>query len=77
MRVWCSGNMRAFQALVTGSIPVTRSEPSGSYSPIAQLAEYLTVNQSVPGSSPGGGVIGINNKSYTDNNGKNRNTNLC
>ena len=24
MRVWCSGNMRAFQALVTGSIPVTR-----------------------------------------------------
>jgi hypothetical protein len=27
-----------------------------SNSPIAQLAEYLTVNQSVPGSSPGGGV---------------------
>ncbi len=26
------------------------------HSPIAQLAEYLTVNQSVPGSSPGGGV---------------------
>ena len=50
---------------------------SPNHSPIAQLAEYLTVNQSVPGSSPGGGVIGINNKSYTDNNGKNRNTNLC
>ena len=29
---------------------------SPNHSPIAQLAEYLTVNQSVPGSSPGGGV---------------------
>ena len=30
------------------------------YSLIAQLAEYLTVNQSVPGSSPGGGARAIN-----------------
>ena len=27
------------------------------YSPIAQLAERLTVNQNVPGSSPGGGAM--------------------
>ena len=56
MRVWCSGNMRAFQALVTGSIPVTRSEPSGSYCPIAQLAEHGAVNSGVLGSSPSGAV---------------------
>ena len=27
------------------------------YSPVAQLAEHLAVNQRVPGSSPGGGAI--------------------
>ena len=41
---------------VTGSNPVFRSEPSGSYSLIAQLAEHGAVNSGVPGSSPGGGV---------------------
>ena len=42
---------------IAGSSPAV---PVGNfmfpYSPIAQLAEYLTVNQSVPGSSPGGGA---------------------
>lgn len=66
--MWCSGNIPSFQVGVTGSIPVIRSGeviPAGSpksspspHSPIAQLAEYLTVNQSVPGSSPGGGATG-------------------
>ena len=56
MRVWCSGNMRAFQALVTGSIPVTRSEPSGSLFHNSSAVESVTVNHLVPGSNPGCGV---------------------
>ncbi|ADO97516.1 hypothetical protein SSM2_176 [Synechococcus phage S-SM2] len=35
--MWCSGNMRAFQALVTGSIPVTRSEELETFPPKVPL----------------------------------------
>ena len=41
---------------VVGSIPILRSEPSGSYCPIAQLAEHGAVNSGVLGSSPSGAV---------------------
>ena len=41
---------------VTGSNPVFRSEPFGSYCPIAQLAEHGAVNSGVLGSSPSGAV---------------------
>ena len=44
---------------VTGSNPVFRSEPSGSYSPIAQLAVRGAVNSEVVCSSQTGGVIYI------------------
>ncbi len=54
--MWCSGNIPSFQVGVTGSIPVIRSEPSGSYSPIAQLAEHGAVNTGVVRSSRTGGV---------------------
>ena len=35
------------------------------YSPVAQLAEHLAVNQRVPGSSPGGGATKL--KDYKHN----------
>ena len=41
MRNWCSGNIPSFQVGVTGSNPVFRSEPSGSYSCLAQLVVAL------------------------------------
>ena len=48
--------MRAFQALVTGSIPVTRF-PFGEYIFLSSsAAEPTTVNRLVVGSNPTGGV---------------------
>ena len=47
LRVSYNGNTWDFQSHDVGSIPTTRSR-----SPIAQLVEQLTVNQSVTGSSP-------------------------
>ena len=41
---------------VVGSNPILRSEPSGSYSPIAQLAEHGAVNTGVVRSSRTGGA---------------------
>jgi hypothetical protein len=61
LRVWCSGNMRAFQALVTGSIPVTRF-PSGNLFLLSSAVERTTVNRLVPGSIPGGGAREINSE---------------
>ena len=56
LRVWCSGNMRAFQALVTGSIPVTRF-PFGEHIFLSSsAAEPTTVNRLVVGSNPTWGV---------------------
>jgi hypothetical protein len=55
LRVWCSGNMRAFQALVTGSIPVTRL-------PCSTTAVQEAVNFKVTGSNPVGAAREINSE---------------
>ena len=52
IRLEISGITLGFQPNDGGSIPLTRSR-----SPIAQLVEQLTVNQSVAGSSPARGAM--------------------
>ena len=52
---------RAVTPTAVGSSPATPA----IYSPVAQLAEHLAVNQRVPGSSPGGGATKL--KDYKHN----------
>ena len=42
-RYWCSGNMRAFQALVTGSNPVYRSIVKGEENGICSFSISIMV----------------------------------
>ena len=53
-RVWCNGNTTAFQAVVTGSNPVTRSFDHEG--PVAQRLERPAHNRLVAGSNPAGPI---------------------